>query len=99
MEELENIKELFNEFCERAEDFIKKQKISPLHKCKRCDGEIVIRIYKNKSGNRQQGLYCNKCGKYYKFITNDEAWNYKKQGLKVVNTYGDLKDTKLKGLE
>lgn len=99
MEELEEMKRLFNDFCLRAEEIIKKYKIGPSNKCKRCDGEIVIRIYKNKAGNRQQGIYCDKCGKYYKFITNEEAWRYKRQGMRVVNTYGDLSNTELKGLD
>lgn len=99
MTELDEMKKLFNDFCLRAEEIVKKYKIQPSNKCNRCDGEIVIRIYKNKAGNRQQGIYCDKCGKYYKFITNEEAWRYKRQGMRVVNTYGDLSNTELKGLE
>jgi len=65
-------------------------------KCKKCGGEVVVKIYKNRAGGRQQGLYCSKCGKYYKFLTNAEVFECVKEGYKLCNTYGDLSNTALK---
>lgn len=64
-------------------------------KCKKCNGELEIKIYRNRGGYRQQGLYCKECGKYYKFLTNQEVGEYFKKGYSINNTYGNLSDTKL----
>lgn len=74
-------------------------KINLDKKCKICDGELVVRIYKNKAKQRQQGLYCSMCGKYNKFLTNDEVFYCAGKGYKIINTFGSLLDTKLKNLK
>ena len=65
-------------------------------KCKKCNGELEIRIFANKSGRRQQGIYCLNCGKWHKFISNREVGNYYSNGYPLKNTYGDLNNTKLR---
>lgn len=67
-------------------------------RCKLCNNKNYIKIFKNKAGNRQQGLYCSCCGKYQKFITNKEVYYYVGKNLKLINTFGDLKNTPLKYL-
>jgi DNA-directed RNA polymerase subunit RPC12/RpoP len=64
-------------------------------KCLKCNGELEIKIYRNKGGHRQQGLYCKNCSKYYKFLKNKELGEYFKKGYSVNNTYGSLAATKL----
>ena len=64
-------------------------------KSKCCNKKLEIRIFKNRSNNRQMGLYCSKCGKYHKFINDDDVYYYVGVGCKIVNTYGDLKGTKI----
>lgn len=68
-------------------------------KCKICNNDLLVKIYKNKVGNRQQGLYCSKCGKYHKFITNDEVFWCVGNDYVVENTYGSLENTPLKNLK
>ena len=67
-------------------------------KCRICGGDLMVYIYKNRVNLRQQGLYCSKCGKYHKFLTNDEVFYCKSNGYVFKNEYGDLSNTKLKNL-
>jgi hypothetical protein len=57
-----------------------------------------VRIYKNREGGRQQGLYCSKCGKYNKFLTNDEVFYCVNENYLFKNEYGDLSGTALENL-
>ena len=68
-------------------------------KCVKCGEPLIVRIYKNRAGGKQQGLYCGSCGKYYKFLTNEEVYYAFGKKYKIVNEYGDLSDTKLKQLK
>jgi hypothetical protein len=67
-------------------------------KCRKCNGDLEVRIYKNRVGGRQQGLYCSKCGKYNKFLTNDEVFYCAGENYLFKNEYGDLSDTVFKNL-
>ena len=68
-------------------------------KCVKCGEPLIVRIYKNRAGGKQQGLYCGSCGKYHKFLTNKEVYYAFYKKYKIVNEYGDLSDTKLKQLK
>ena len=68
-------------------------------KCVRCGEPLIVRIYKNRAGGKQQGLYCGSCGKYYKFLTNEEVYYAFYKKYKIVNEFGDLSNTKLKQLK
>ena len=67
-------------------------------RCRICEGSLIVKIYKNSVGGKQQGLYCGKCGKYHKFLTNDEVFWCAGNDYKIENTYGDLSQTALKNL-
>ena len=67
-------------------------------RCKICEGSLIVRIYKNRTGGRQQGLYCGKCGKYHKFLTNDEVYYAAGKDYRIINEYGNLGQTPLKNL-
>lgn len=41
------------------------------------------------------GLYCSKCGKYHKFINDDDVFYYVGVGCRIVNKYGNLYNTRL----
>lgn len=64
-------------------------------KCIKCNGELIVKIYKNRIGCRQQGIYCKDCGKYYKFLDNSELLFLVENGFKVKNLYGNLDNTKI----
>ena len=64
-------------------------------KCKSCNGKLIIKIFRNKANQRQMGLYCSKCGKYHKFINDDDVFYYVGVGCRIKNTYGNLYGTKI----
>ena len=68
-------------------------------KCVKCGEPLIVRIYKNRAGGKQQGLYCGSCGKYHKFLTNEEVYYAFYKKYKIVNEFGDLSNTKLKQLK
>ena len=67
-------------------------------KCRLCGSDLYVLLFKNKAGIKQQGLYCSKCGKYHKFLTNNEVLYAVGIGMKLKNTYGELENTKLRQL-
>lgn len=67
-------------------------------KCKLCNSDLYVLIFKNKSENIQKGLYCSKCGKYHKFLSDTEVFYAIGTGMRFKNTYGDLSCTKLRQL-
>ena len=64
-------------------------------KCKYCKRKLYIKIFRNKNNKRQMGLYCSKCGKYHKFINDDDVYYYVGVGCRIVNKYGPLYNTRL----
>ena len=67
-------------------------------KCRLCGSDLYVLLYKNKALRLQQGLYCSMCGKYHKFLTNNEVFYAVGTGIQIKNTYGDLSQTNLKQL-
>ena len=45
------------------------------------------------------GLYCSKCGKWHKFINDDDVFYYVGVGCRIVNEYGPLYKSKLNKLK
>lgn len=64
-------------------------------KCKYCKSKLYIKIFRNRDQKRQIGLYCSKCGRYHKFITDDDVFYYVGTGCRIVNKYGPLYNTRL----
>ena len=64
-------------------------------KCKYCKGKFYIKIFRNKSNSIQIGLYCSKCQKWHSFINEDDVFYYVGCKCRIVNNYGDLRNTKL----
>ena len=64
-------------------------------KCRSCNKKLYVKIFRNKANRRQMGLYCSKCGKWHKFLNDDDVFYYVGVGCRIVNNYGSLYNTKL----
>lgn len=81
-------KEKFNDYDKFVSD-----------RCKHCNGKLYVKIFKNKVDKKQIGLYCSRCNKYIRFLTENDVFYYVGVGCRIVNEYGPLYKSKLNKLK